>query len=85
MMATWDADKLELEEKEDTTKAFFVRVKGDEKELLPKVEATFGAGTFVKLGENSDEFGFVTGVMAEGEYEAKASAFPEICHMIRVK
>ena len=37
-----------------------------------------------KIGVNG-EFGFVTPVMTEGEYEEKAKAYPEILHMIRVE
>jgi len=85
MMATWSSEKLELEEKANTTKKFFVRVKGDEDKLLPQMKATFGVSCFVKLGEGNDEFGFVTEEMSEGQYETLAAKFPEICHMIRVK
>ena len=85
MMATWTSEKLELEEKADTTKRFFVRVKGTEAELVAKLEAAFGAIDVVKLEDKNDEFGFVTEVMSEGKYETIAAGFPQICHMIRVK
>ena len=85
MMATWDAEKLQLEEKSHTTKRFFVRVKGTVADLKEKLEAAFGAIEVVTLAEKEDEFGFVTGVMSEGDYEVAASGFSQICHMIRVK
>lgn len=85
MMATWTSEKLELEEKADTTKRFFVRVKGSEAELKDALEVAFGAIEVVKLEDKNDEFGFVTEVMSEGAYEAIATGFPQICHMIRVK
>ena len=85
MMATWTSEKLELEEKADTTKRFFVRMKGSEAELKETLEATFGAVEVVKLEDKDGEFGFVTEVMSEGAYEAIAASFPQICHMIRVK
>ena len=85
MMATWTSEKLELEEKADTTKRFFVRVKGTEADLVTKLEAAFGAIDVVKLEDKNDEFGFVTEVMSEGKYETIAADFPQICHMIRVK
>lgn len=85
MMATWTAEKLELEEKADTTKRFFVRVKGNEAELAEKLQAAFGAIEVVKLEDKNDEFGFVTEVMSEGAYETIEALFPQICHMIRVK
>lgn len=85
MMATWEAEKLELEEKADTTKKFFVRIKGNAADLQTKLEAAFGAIKVVTLEGKDDEFGFVTEVMSEGKYEAVAAKFPQICHMIRVK
>ena len=85
MMATWTSEKLELEEKADTTKRFFVRVKGSVAELKDMLEVAFGAIEVVKLEDKNDEFGFVTEVMSEGAYETIAAGFPQICHMIRVK
>ena len=38
---------------------------------------SFGEVRFVEAGVNG-EFGFVTPVMTEGEYEEKAKAYPEI-------
>lgn len=83
MMATWAAEKLALEEKADTVKKFFVRVKGDEESLKAELENVFGAIQVVEVVEG--EFGFVTEVMSEGAYEAAAKGFPQICHMIRVE
>jgi len=85
MMATWTADKLTLEEKADTTKKFFVRIKGTEADLKDAILAAFGPVQIVSLEGKKDEFGFVTDVMSEGTYEAVAAAFPQICQMIRVK
>ena len=85
MMAVWDAEKLELEEKAETTKKFFVRIKGTETELKVQLEAVFGKIQIVKLAEVADEFGFITEVMSEGKYEACAKQFAQICHMIRVE
>ncbi len=85
MMATWTDEKAELEEKADTTKRFFVRVKGAQAELQEKLEAAFGSITVVTLADKKDEFAFVTEVMSEGKYESIAAAFPQICQMIRVK
>lgn len=85
VMATWDAEKLVLEEKADTTKKYFVRIKGRAAELKAQLEAAFGAIEVVTLEEKQDEFGFVTEVMSEGAYEAIAAEYPQICQMIRVK
>ena len=83
MMATWAAEKLALEEKADTVKKFFVRVKGSKEALQADLENVFGTIQVVDVIEG--EFGFVTEVMSEGAYEAAASKFPQICRMIRVE
>ena len=85
VMATWDEEKLELEDKADTIKKYFVRIKGAVADLKAQLEAAFGPITVVVLGDKNDEFGFVTEEMSEGAYEAQAAKFPQICQMIRVK
>ena len=84
MMATWDAEKLVLEEKADMKKKFFVRVKGTGDALTVELARAFGNIQIIKLAD-VDELGFVTEVMTEGEYEACAKNFPQICQMIRVE
>ncbi len=85
VMATWDSEKMKLEDKADTTKKYFVRIKGDVAELKAELEAVFGQIDVVTLENKNDEFGFVTEVMSEGAYEAVAAKYPQICQMIRVK
>ena len=85
VMATWDDEKLELEDKADTIKKYFVRIKGAVADLKAQVEVVFGPITVVTLGDKNDEFGFVTEEMCEGAYEKHAAKFPQICQMIRVK
>lgn len=84
MMATWDAEKLALEEKADMKKKFFVRVKGTGDALKVELARVFGNIQIIKLAD-VDGLGFVTEVMTEGEYEACAKNFPQICQMIRVE
>ena len=85
VMATWDEEKLELEDKADTIKKYFVRIKGAVADLKAQLEAAFGQITVVTLENKNDEFGFVTEEMSEGAYEVQAAKFPQICQMIRVK
>ncbi len=85
MMATWDTEKLELEDKADTKKRFFIRVKGTRSDLENKLKEVFGCNRVVELGALENEFGFVTDVMSEGEFEECAKQFPQICRMIRVE
>ena len=85
MMSTWTSEKLELEEKAETKKKFFVRINGTTDALQTKLEEVFGAVEVVVLDGEDNEFGFVTDVMSEGNYDKCAAAFSEICHMIRVE
>ena len=85
MMATWDDEKAELENKENTEKRFFVRIKGSVDALKKEIEATFGPVGIVVLGDQKEEFAIITDVMSEGAYEVAAQKFPQICQMIRVK
>ena len=85
IMNFWSEEKLELEAIEDTKKRFFVRVTGDEKELKDKIMEDFGKVEFVHPEGLKGEFGFVTPMMAEGEYDKKAASYPQFAHMIRLE
>ena len=84
MMSTWEAEKLELVDKAEIEKKYFVRIKGEVEALQEELAAAFGEIQIVKA-DFDDEFGFMTGVMSEAAYEACAAKFPGICHMIRVE
>ncbi len=85
MMATWVDEKLVLEEKSEMKKRFFVRVQGKTEKLEAELQNVFGEIRIVKLEDVNDEFGILTKTMTEGNYEACAKQFPQICHMIRVE
>ncbi len=85
VMAVWDCEKLELKDKADTKKKYFVRMKGNAEGLKTSLESVFGKVEVVTLSDKPEEFGFVTEVMSEGAYEERAAKFPQICQMIRVK
>ena len=84
IMNFWSEEKLTLEDRSKTSKKFLVRIRGNEDALKERIDNDFGEVRFVEAGVNG-EFGFVTPVMTEGEYEEKAKAYPEILHMIRVE
>ena len=84
VMSTWDAEKLELIDKAEVEKKYFVRIKGEAKELTAELKAVFGDIQVVDA-DFEEEFGFITKVMSEAAYEACAAQFPGICHMIRVE
>lgn len=85
IMTMWKSEKLSLLPIKDTCKKFFVRIKGNPEERRAEVENTFGNVLFVSAEDLTDEFGFVTGVMTEGEYREKAERTEGILHMIRIE
>lgn len=86
IMTMWASDKLEIEDKADAVRRFFVRMSGDENEMLPKVEKAFGKVELIKVEGLENEFGFLTGEMMEGAYDICARRFENsILHMIRVE
>ncbi len=85
IMTMWKNEKLTLLPIEDTCKRFFVRMNGDADKRRDEVEALFGNVRFLNVEGLSDEFGFVTEVMTEGEYGKKAEKAEGILHMIRIE
>lgn len=74
----WEPEKLELASMEQMTRRFFVRMKEG-----AEPEAYFGDGERIDAWVPG-EFGFITPVMSEAEYAAKAAG-AEIISMIRVE
>lgn len=85
IMTMWKSEKLNLQLIETTRKRFFVRIRGDVQVMKAHLESKFGPLEFVRPKELAGEFGFVTGLMAEGDYKENAKEFPGILHMLRVE
>lgn len=86
IMTMWKEEKLQLEDKADSKRRFFVRIKGNEEELLPQLTESYGEIKVIKVPEVEGEFGFVTPVMMEGDYETRSKLYKEqIIHMIRIQ
>ena len=85
IMTMWKSDKLELQPVSDTKKKFFVRISGDADALKAHLESKFGPVEIVHAAGVEGEFGFITGVISEGEYEENAKEFPGILHRIRME
>lgn len=82
----WSEEKLTLENKDDVKRRFFVRVKGEKEALQEEIAGLFGMVQYVKADGLDGEFGFVTEVMPEGEYERKSVKLKKhILSMIRVE
>ena len=85
IMTMWKSDKLELLPFADTSKRFFVRISGEPEALKAHLESKFGPIEIVRAKGLEGEFGFLTGVLTEWEYEENAKEFPAILHRIRVE
>ncbi len=85
IMTMWKDEKIELQPIADTSKRFFVRIKGQPEALKAHLESKFGPVEVVQLEELKDEFGFLTQVMTEGTFDECVKEFPSILHRIRVE
>ena len=86
IMTMWKQEKLKIEDKAGSRRRFFVRMKGSEEELLPQILDSFGEVEVVKVPGLDGEFGFITPVMMEGDYETRAGLYQDqILHMIRIE
>ena len=86
IMTMWKEEKLKIEDKADAKRRFFIRMKGNVEDMLSKIQYSFGDVEIIKVPELEDEFGFITPVMMEGDYDTRAARFGEqIIHMIRIQ
>ena len=85
IMNFWTEEKLQLEDRLTSSKRFLVRMTVVQAEMAEKIREDFGEVTFINPEGIQGEFGVLTSVMTEGEYEEKAKVYPQICHMIRVE
>ena len=86
IMTMWKQEKLTLEDKGDAKRRFFIRMKGDEEEMRKDLEYSFGEIEIVKVPGLEGEFGIVTPVMMEGDYDTRANRYKDqLLHMIRIE
>jgi homoserine dehydrogenase len=85
IMTMWKSDKLQLQPASCIRGKYFVRIKGTIQALKAHLESVFGQIQTVCIDGMEHEFGFITDVMTEREYEENAREFPGILRMIRVK
>ncbi|MDD3239996.1 MAG: homoserine dehydrogenase [Lachnospira sp.] len=79
VMTIWSSEKLELGNTDDMKRDFFVRVKGND---TSAVKAAFGNVATITIPGVEDEFGFVTGMLTEKEFNEKAEDL-EVINRIR--
>lgn len=86
IMTMWKQDKLKLEDKADAKRRFFIRMKGDARDMLEDLKDSFGDIEIIHADGLDGEFGFITPVMMEGDYDTRARIYKdEILHMIRIQ
>ena len=85
IMAFWSKEKLELTDISNSSRKFFCTCQRHSETELAKVQEVFGNVQPVVVADVDGEFGFVTEVMTEAEYKAKAESFGEVLGMIRVR
>ena len=81
----WDDEKLELLGVADSKRSFFIRVNGNASKDIATVNAVFGKVCAVTLEGVDDEFGFVTEVMREKEFEEKLSKITGVISRLRIE
>lgn len=84
ILTTWSSKKLELADIRDSRKQFFVRMEGKVAERIDEVERIFGKVETVAIDGIDGEFGFLTEILSEAEYEEKAGLIGGILNRIRV-
>lgn len=85
VMSFWSSQKLQLTDISNSQRKFFVRVNGELEVELGRVKEIFGEVQPVQVPGVEDEFGFVTGVISEAEYKAKAERLGNVAAMIRLR
>lgn len=81
----WSSKKLELTDIKLSQKAFFVRIQGTVEEKLPQVENAFGSVQVIQVPDLTKEFGFITEVMSEENFEKAEAKVEGIITRIRVE
>ncbi|MFI3176143.1 MAG: homoserine dehydrogenase [Eubacteriales bacterium] len=85
IICQWDEEKKELTSIDDVSTSFFVRIAGAQEEVLPKVEAIYGAVEVVAVEGVEGEFAFVVKNVAEKVYHEGTKKLDGILSMIRME
>lgn len=85
IMMNWSSKKLDLMDISQVESRFFVRIKGTKVQRIEEVNRQFGQVQTIELPDEPDEFAFITPVMTEADYHAKAEQMDGIIAMIRAR
>lgn len=80
----WSQEEEQLVDIAESARSFFVRL--NKKQCLQsEVEKVFGKGEVVQVAKLAEEYGFLTAVMTEKEFDAKVSSCKGVIGRIRVE
>lgn len=85
IMQLWSNKKLELADIKTAERKFFVRINGDAKTRLEEIHKVFGEVQLVTVPELTNEFGFITNILTEAQYQEKADNCQGIINRIRIE
>lgn len=85
VMMSWSSKGLDLIDIKEVEHRFFVRVKGSLTGDIGTAEEIFGKIQSVVIPDVTGEFGFITEMMSEGEFDEKAAKMPGVISRIRVR
>ena len=85
IMQLWSNKKLELADIKTAKRKFFVRMSGDAKTRLEEIHKVFGDVQLVTVPELENEFGFITSILTEAQYQEKAEKCQGIINRIRIE
>ncbi|MBP3337991.1 MAG: homoserine dehydrogenase [Lachnospiraceae bacterium] len=80
----WEPEKIEIADIKTDENKYFVRVEGNADAKLAEVKAAFGEVEVVTVDDVTDEFAFITNVMAHEKYEEAAAKVSGIKQRIRM-
>lgn len=81
----WDAEELALESVENLMHRFFVRIEGNVSTKIDAIKAALGDVEVVELDGANNEFGFMTGTMAEKSFAKSITNIEGVISTIRVE
>jgi len=85
IMMNWSSKKLELMDISQVEGRFFARIRGTKAERIEEINRHFGQVQTIELPDEPEEFAFITPVMTEADYHAKAEQIDGILSKIRVR
>ena len=81
-MCIWEREEAELTDISETERAFFIRAAADAREA---VEAAFPEGRSLTVEGREKDFGFLTAVMKEKDFEERYSGLGDrVLNRIRI-